>query len=68
MIKIKSFPLGKHEDANEFLLTHPPRSTEKQSGIVFHNGSIVIIYDDGVENPEDLKGKVRGEIDGDQAS
>ena len=67
MIKIKSFPLRKHEDANEFLLTHPSRSTEKQSGIVFHNGRIVIIYDDGIENPEDLKGKVRGEIDGDRS-
>ena len=45
---------------------HAPRSTEKQSGIVFHNGQVVIIYEDGIENPEDKKGKIIGEREGDK--
>lgn len=51
MIKLKSFPIEKTEEANEFIASNPPRSTEKQSGIVFHNGNIIIIYDDHQENP-----------------
>lgn len=46
MIRIASFPIDKFDEANAFMDTHQPRSTEKQNGIVFHNGNIVIIYDD----------------------
>lgn len=67
MIKLKTFPVEKSEEANEFMQMHPPRSTEKQSGIVFHNGHIVIIHDDGEVNTEDLKGKMRGELEGDRS-
>lgn len=66
MIRIQTFPIDKAAEANAFMEANPPRSTDKQSGIVFHNGNIVIIYDDGKVNPEDRKGKIRGELEGDQ--
>lgn len=67
MIRLKTFPIEQTEQANKFMEDHPPRSTEKQSGLVFHNGNIVIIHDDGTNNPEDHKGKVRGELEGDRS-
>ncbi len=67
MIKLKSFPIDRADEANSFMQEFPPRSTDKQSGIVFHNGTIVVIYDDGVINPKDREGKIRGEIEGDQS-
>lgn len=66
MIKLKSFPIEKYEEANDFMEFNAPRSTEKQSGVVFHNGHIVIIYDDGQENLGDLEGKIKTQMAGDR--
>ena len=67
MIKIKTFPIEDAENANKFMLKNPPRSTEKQSGLVFHNGNIVIIYDDGKFNPNDRLGRIRSLLEGERA-
>lgn len=67
MIKIKTFPVEKSEDANKFIEKNPPRSTDKQSGMVFHNGTIVIIYDDGVVNPNDRVGTIKTQLEGDRS-
>lgn len=64
MIKLKTFSIEQAEEANTFMKKNPPRSTDKQSGIIFHNGSIVIIYDDGVDNDYEIVGTIRGEIEG----
>lgn len=66
MIKIKTFPIEFTEEANAFMEQNPPRSTEKQSGVVFHNGYIVIIYDDGTENPIDKIGMIKTQLEGDR--
>lgn len=66
MIKLKTYPITEADSANEFMKEHPPRSTEKQSGIVFHNGHIVIIHDDGSLNPSEEKGRIYGELEGDR--
>ncbi len=67
MRKIKSFPVEKHEEANKFMAENPPRSTDKQSGIIFHNGHIVIIYDDGVECEVDKQGHLKTLLEGERA-
>lgn len=64
MIKIKAFPVENYEEANAFIKDNPPRSTEKQSGMIFHNGNIVIIYDDGFENPVDREGTIKTLLEG----
>lgn len=66
MLKLQTFPISEFKEANAFTEKHPPRSTDKQSGIVFHNGSIVIIYDDGKEHPEALKATMRTQLEGDR--
>lgn len=67
MIKIKTFEIKEAEAANKFMAEHPPRSTEKQSGLVFHNGSIVIIYDNGEVNPKDREGVITTQLEGDRS-
>ena len=65
-IKLKSFSMEKTEEANKFMLENPPRSTEKQSGMIFHSGHIVIIYDDGKENPKEREGMLKGLLEGER--
>lgn len=63
---IKSFPIADYDAANKFMAENPPRSTEKQSGIIFHNGFIAIIYDDGKDNPNDKKAMLAHLLEGDR--
>lgn len=67
MIKIQTFPIEKSEEANKFIEKHPPRSTDKQSGLVFHNSTIVIIYDDGKVNALDRTSKIETQLEGDRS-
>ena len=48
MLQIQSFKVGEDKEFNEFVKNHPPRSSEKQSGIVFHGDRAIVIYDDFV--------------------
>jgi IS1 family transposase len=62
MIKIKSFPLDKADEASDFLIEHTPLSTEKQSGIAYTVSHIMIMYDDGVFNYKNMVNKWRNLI------
>ena len=66
MIKVQSFRIEDTEALNVFMEKHPPRSTEKQSGLVFHNGFFIVIYDDGRENPNEMKSLARSLAEGER--
>ena len=67
MIKLAAFDITSEvEEFNKFVEAHPPRSTEKQSGIVFHDGYAVVIYDDGKENPEEKRSLIRSLMEGER--
>lgn len=66
MKRIQSFPIGEYEKANKFMELHAPRSTPQQSGVVFHNGNIVIIWDDGKEHASDKVGFYKHLLEGDR--
>ncbi len=51
MLRLKTFPINDADAANEFCKENPPRNVEGQSGVMFHDGNIVVVYDDGVVNP-----------------
>lgn len=51
MLRIKSFDIKDTDAVNEFTKINPPRNAEGQSGIMFHDGNIVVVYDDGIDNP-----------------
>lgn len=50
MIKLKTFPIDQHEEANKFLESQLPFTTEKGQGIQIHQGHIVVFYNDGIYN------------------
>lgn len=55
MLKLKSFTLDQLDEANDFIEKNPPRSTERQSGLIFHEDRLVVIYDDYRVNLLDKK-------------
>lgn len=46
MIKVRTFLIDEHEEANKFMEMHKPRSTAQSSGLIFHEGRICIVYED----------------------
>lgn len=64
MIRFKIFPISEYDEANKFMEKNPPRSTDKQSGVIFHEGNFVIIYDDGKEHPTKYKDTIAHELEG----
>ena len=64
MIQLKAFKVEDYEDFNQFVEKNPPRSTEKQSGIIFHEGNILVIYDDGRDNPQDRRAMIKTHLEG----
>lgn len=68
MIQIKSFPISDEgtSDFNAFIKKHPPMATEKQSGIIFHQDHVLVVYNDGVHNPEELRSLARTLCEGDR--
>ncbi len=51
MLRLKTFKIEDADTANEFCKANPPRNVEGQSGVMFHDGNIVVVYDDGIVNP-----------------
>lgn len=66
MKRIATFPINEAEKANAFMEKNPPRSTPQQSGIIFHNGFITIIFDDGKPTLSDKVGFYTHLLEGDR--
>lgn len=62
MIRVKSFPIDQSDEASEFMREHTPFTTERQSGLQFNMGYIVITYDDGIFNFKNIVDKFRNLI------
>lgn len=62
MIKLRSFPFDKTGEANEFLIDHTPFTTEKGSGIAYTPTHIMITYDDGIFNYNNIVNKFKSLI------
>lgn len=62
MMRVKSFPIEDAEKASEFMTIHMPLNRDGQPGIQLNMGHIVIFYDDGVFNFNNLVDKFRNLI------
>lgn len=62
MIRLKSFPIEKADEASEFMEKHTPLTTERSPGIQLNMGHIVITYDDGEVNYRNFVDKFRNLI------
>lgn len=66
MLRVKSFPLEKTDEANAFMEDHMPHSTDKMSGIQINMGHLVIFYEDGILNQKHLAQKFQSLISKEQ--
>lgn len=66
MIQLKSFTISEEgvKSFNKFVEKNPPRSTEKQSGVIFHTDKVLVIYDDGRDSPNEKIGTLRSILEG----
>lgn len=62
MLKVKSFPLDKTDEANLFMETHLPLTTDKMNGIQINMGYLVVFYDDGILNKKHIVQKFQSLI------
>lgn len=62
MIRVKSFKIEDADKASEFMVGHMPLNRDGQPGIQLNLGYIVIFYDDGVFNFNNMVDKFRNLI------
>lgn len=62
MMRVKSFPIEDADKASDFMTAHMPLNRDGQPGIQLNLGHIVIFYDDGVFNFNNLVDKFRNLI------